>query len=185
MSFDFDIFHRSGKLNIADYISRHPVGPKPIAEEEGEAYINAMTDYAVPKSMTRAEIAEETSRDPLLSEARRQLRGEGARKTLDELDRVWSELSVTDDGVVLRGTMIVVPASLQERVVKIAHEGHAGITRTKALLRSKVWFRGLDELSRLFEFVWLANLMVETRSKSRSSRPSCHVDRGMSCAWAS
>ena len=38
-----------------------------------------------------------------------------------------------------------IPKSLQERVISICHEGHLGIVKTKQLLRSKVWFSGIDK----------------------------------------
>ena len=46
------------------------------------------------------------------------------------------DLSVYE-GILLRGSRIVVPTSLQKRVLKLAHESHVGIVRTKQLLRSK------------------------------------------------
>ncbi len=46
----------------------------------------------------------------------------------------------------LRGTKIVVPLSLQEKVVSLAHEGHQGIVKTKQLICEKVWFPGIDRL---------------------------------------
>ena len=39
----------------------------------------------------------------------------------------------------------MVPKSLQKRILKIAHEGHQGMTKTKALVRSKVWWPGIDQ----------------------------------------
>ena len=37
------------------------------------------------------------------------------------------------------------PTSLQARAIQLAHEGHQGtLSKTKALIRSKVWFPGLD-----------------------------------------
>ena len=44
----------------------------------------------------------------------------------------------------LSNIRIVIPASLQARVVQLAHEGHQGESKTKALTRSKVWFSGID-----------------------------------------
>ena len=49
-------------------------------------------------------------------------------------------------GVILRGAKIVILKSLQNKVIKIAHEGHQGLTKTKQLLRSRVWFPKMDEL---------------------------------------
>ena len=43
----------------------------------------------------------------------------------------------------LRNTRIVLPTSLQARAVQLAHEGHEGTCKTKALIRRKVWFPGV------------------------------------------
>ena len=58
---------------------------------------------------------------------------------------VFQELSVVD-GLVLRGTKLIVPASLWRTAVMLSHEGHQGILRTKQLLRSTMWFPGMDKL---------------------------------------
>ena len=50
-----------------------------------------------------------------------------------------------DDGIVLKGRKIVIPKSLQTRIVKLGHEGHQGTVRCKQYLRSRVWFSGLDK----------------------------------------
>ena len=47
----------------------------------------------------------------------------------DSFVKVWSELSVCD-GLLLRQERLVVPESLQARIIKIAHEGHLGIVNT-------------------------------------------------------
>ena len=44
----------------------------------------------------------------------------------------------------MRSSRIVVPEGLRSRVVEICHEGHMSIVKTKQLLRSKVWFPGID-----------------------------------------
>ena len=58
---------------------------------------------------------------------------------------VFNELAIVD-GLTLRGECIVVPQTLREAMVKIAHEGHQGIVRTKQLLRAHVWFPGMDTM---------------------------------------
>jgi len=45
----------------------------------------------------------------------------------------------------LRGTRIVIPETLQQQTIQLAHEGHQGITKCKALLREKVWFAAIDK----------------------------------------
>ena len=56
-----------------------------------------------------------------------------------------TELAVVG-GLVVRGPRIVVPRMLRDRVVKVAHEGHPGITKTKEYLRTRVWFPGLGKM---------------------------------------
>ena len=53
---------------------------------------------------------------------------------------------MTRDGIVLRDHRIVLPKTLRARVVELAHGGHQCIVKTKRLLRSRVWFHGIDEL---------------------------------------
>lgn len=58
---------------------------------------------------------------------------------------VREELTVNHSAnLILRDSRIVIPSSLQARVVQLAHEGHQGECKTKALIRSKVWFPGID-----------------------------------------
>jgi hypothetical protein len=52
----------------------------------------------------------------------------------------------TEEGeMLLKDTRIVIPHSLTEKIIDIAHPGHQGIVKTKALLREKVWFPGIDK----------------------------------------
>ena len=37
---------------------------------------------------------------------------------------------------------------MQQKAIDIAHESHQGLSKTKALLREKIWFLGIDELAK-------------------------------------
>ena len=63
-----------------------------------------------------------------------------------EYKHIKDELSISSHGLILRRTRIVVPHSLRQRAVDIAHEAHLGIQKTKALLREKVWFPQIDNV---------------------------------------
>lgn len=52
---------------------------------------------------------------------------------------VFPQLFVSGDGVILRQYHIVIPRSLRNKLVDVAHEGHLG-SQTKKLMRLKVWF---------------------------------------------
>ena len=62
---------------------------------------------------------------------------------LKPFEPYWDELPVYQN-VILRGNRIVVPASLKKRVLKLAHEVHVGIVRTKQLLRAKYFWIGMN-----------------------------------------
>ena len=64
---------------------------------------------------------------------------------LSRYEQVKEQLTCTGT-VLLKSDRLVVPAALQERIVDIAHEGHLGIVKTKALLREKVWFPCMDKM---------------------------------------
>ena len=42
------------------------------------------------------------------------------------------------------GDKFIIPVAVRDRILKIAHEAHLEITKTKQLLRTKVWWPGLD-----------------------------------------
>ena len=54
------------------------------------------------------------------------------------------ELTATKAGDLLKGSRIVIPKALQDRATQLGHVGHQGIEKTKALLREKIWYPGMD-----------------------------------------
>ena len=147
MPYNYRLVYKPGRNenNPADYISRHPVlkAPKFSAAEH---YVNYVSENAVPKAMTLEEIRVETAVDPVLVKLQNALRsGNWSDGDVKPYKKLRDEFSVKN-GIVLRGTRIVIPMKLQEKVVNLAHIGHQGIVRTKSLLREKVWFTGIDKM---------------------------------------
>ena len=73
--FDFEIVHKPGESNVADYYSRHPVRASRDefldeirASAEAENYINAIAAANIPRSVTIEEVREATSADSQLQE---------------------------------------------------------------------------------------------------------------------
>jgi transposase InsO family protein len=161
------VHYRKGEENPADYMSRHPSShTEPCSRQEkvAEEYINYIATTSTPTALTLSMIAEATGRDPTLRAVIDAVQSgkwhELAKHpkvdtdTFHTYERLKDELTVgTTTQVVIRGTKLVIPNKLQRRVVDLAHEGHQGITKTKSLLREKVWFPGI-------------NKMVEERVKS-------------------
>ena len=89
------------------------------------------------------------------------------------------ELTITTDGLILRGSRIVVPTELQEKAIKIAHDGHQGLSKTKSLLRTKVWFPNMDKQVEDVISRCLACELNDTSSKNQPIRSSVIPNR----AW--
>ena len=66
--------------------------------------------------------------------------------TLAPYKAIFEEISVVN-GLLFKGKRIIVPKELQAKVIKLGHEGHQGLIKTKKLLRSKVWFPGMGKLT--------------------------------------
>ena len=138
--------YRPCASNPAEYASRHPVGdPESHSYDvESEEHISFVARNAVPKA-TLCEIESATAKDPMLQAVKSAVESGCWHKapsdvSLSELSRyeqVKEQLTCSDT-VLLKSDRLVVPAMLQERVVDIAHEGHLGIVKTKALLREGV-----------------------------------------------
>ena len=58
----------------------------------------------------------------------------------------WNELAL-ENKLILCGDILIIPPLLQDRISKLAHEGHFGIVNTKRFLLSKVWFPNMDTLA--------------------------------------
>lgn len=118
--------------------------------EEFEKDIMAIVKTSVPDAVTWQELLEETLSDTELSNlkeaiARGYFTAQEKRALGPQYDAIFTELVVVG-GLVVRGPRIVVPRMLRDKVVKLAHECHQGITKTKEYLRTRVWFPGLDKM---------------------------------------
>ena len=154
--FDFTVEYRPGKGNPADYKSRHPVrAPENTTDykeqKQTEEVVNSVIRRNVPESLSVEDVRKATMDDLVLLEVMDIVQngnGESRYKSEDlrPYKLVQSKLSVAN-GILLRGSRIVVPKALQCRVVNISYEGHQGIVKTKQLLRSAVWFPGMDRMT--------------------------------------
>ena len=122
--------HIPGKENIADTLSRltsHLSKPCENLCSETEEYVRFVAENVTPQVLSTREIERASAVDKELSNVRECIHKEQWQKL--ENNRylmVRSKLSVIWK-LVLRGTRIVIPSSLRERVLRLAHDGHPGI----------------------------------------------------------
>ncbi len=152
--YHISVVYAPGKSNPADYMSRHPSSHQTLnIDRNSEMHINFVTDHSMPKAISRDEFRQATMADRTLNNVIKAL-GNGRwydivedDKVAKSLFKIRTELSCTEDGILLRGSRIVVPESLQIKCVKLAHSGHQGMVKTKQLLRMKTWFSGIDKMA--------------------------------------
>ena len=150
--FDFQLKYYPGSKNAADYLSRHMI---PLTESDIKTYnarkqvVHSINTDTTPQAITLAEVQDATKKERELSKLIPLIQSGNRNACKADTDlakyvQVFQELSYLE-GVVTLSHQIVIPQSLQERVISICHEGHLGIVKTKQFLRSKVWFPGIDK----------------------------------------
>ncbi len=105
-----------------------------------EDYVNLLCLHAIPKAMSLTEIQEA---DPTLCELMDVIQS-GKWYEKSDATKLFGKVNA-ESNLILCGNRIVIPSSLQQRSIDLAHEGHQGIVKTKRLLREKVWFTGIEE----------------------------------------
>ena len=149
MDLEFDIQHKPGIDNLADYLSRHPIHVNETNRQTflAEQYIYFVGEQNAPRAIRMEQLMEATMKDKTLMAVMKAIKSNsfGNDPILKSYRKFRDELSIYQDKLVLRGSRIVIPEVFWLNVVKIAHEGHLGIVKTKQLIRDRVWFPGIDK----------------------------------------
>ena len=152
--FDFHVVHRPGKTCIADYLSRHHdtkkgSSPTKTIENEVKHIMEIQVCHAIREEMalTVEEVRRATGASALSQKLIEAIQT-GAHSEDPDLrpymsNEVRPQLSVID-GVICRGSRIVIPAALQKQAVELSHQAHQGTSKTKAFVRTFAWFPGID-----------------------------------------
>ena len=150
--YSFRVIYKNGLTNKTDYLSRHPieVRKKESSEERiAEEYINYIVEHTIPKSMTLKEIQQETKKDRVLQKGQKALdtgKWDTQDKDIHPYKRCIEEITSNKTKVVLiKGSRIIIPESLQEKATRLVHTSHRGIEKTKSLLREKIWYTNMNQ----------------------------------------
>ncbi|XP_062698374.1 uncharacterized protein K02A2.6-like [Aedes albopictus] len=140
-AYTFVVRYRKGSENVADSLSRLP--------EFGEDHeFDGDNQFLVLAIMESAAIdiseLEKASKDDLeLLAVQDYVRFGKWSAEVKPFEPFHSELGLTGD-ILVRGTKLVVPRALRNRMLILAHEGHPGETVMKRRLRDRVWWPGMD-----------------------------------------
>ena len=143
--YDFTVVYRPGAKNLADPLSRLPLPTTTRSNMEScaDRYVCNLVQQMTPCAMATEDIRRASFADPEICQINEALATNQLQLIPKPFQDVSDELSTTN-GILLRGNRIVLPKSLQTQAVILAHEDHAGITRTKQRLRSKLWWPKMD-----------------------------------------
>lgn len=145
MSYKFKVIYKPGKTNIADPLSRllKSAGSQKEPNNDTEEYIQWIVSYAEPKAIKTNEIETVSQQDNEIQAVKNAMdTNEWTGKAL-AFKPFEMELCFAGN-ILLRGTRIVIPQSLREQTLQLAHEGHPGMTVMKRRLRVKVWWPKID-----------------------------------------
>ena len=145
LQYNFAVSYIPGKQNfVADALSRIP--HQDFSHMELLA-VSLSTDSLHP--LTLKELVEETNKDLALQEVIEFTKNGWPTNTstLSNSSKgfynVRHELSYIN-GILCRGNKYVIPASLYDLIVRFAHEGHLGMTKTKSRIREHYWWPNLN-----------------------------------------
>ncbi|XP_063544559.1 uncharacterized protein K02A2.6-like [Cydia strobilella] len=146
--------------NNADFLSRACLpGPAPAGSRgpaarfanattdipDRASYINFVVDGNLP--VTLNELRQHTERDTVLQKVINFISNGWPKKVSDEALKPYYlcrlQLSY-ENGCVMRGHKVVIPVKLQSVILAEVHQSHLGIVKTKAEVRSRFWFPGVD-----------------------------------------
>ena len=145
-SFKFKVIYVKGKNNIADSLSRLcQTKMEAVAfDEEIEDQIRQVVCSVKPVAISMEKFEEESNTDPEIKEVKEALHTGRWPENIKRYKLLEIELCLVE-GMLLRGTRLVVPLALRTEILELAHEGHPGVVSMKGRLRCKVWWIGMDK----------------------------------------
>ena len=119
MPYDCEILYKPGKdaENPADFISWHPNDLyTPPAENATEACVYYLCNNLIPKAMTIDEVQQEAAKGLVLCKISKAIAHNN-----------WKDELLVCNGLILRNHSLVLPHSLPNKAVDLAHTGHLGM----------------------------------------------------------
>lgn len=165
MPFRFSMEHIPGDDNIADVFSRLIKSSQSDDEVDSGLSASLFTINGEEFSITWDEVQRETAKDETLQEVMRSFESNEWPESLIKFESQKRNLEISR-GVLFFKDKMVIPSSLQHKTLQTAHEGHFGMGSMKRILRTSVWWPGIN--SDTDQFVKLCPICQQT---SRPPRP--------------
>ncbi|XP_033993597.1 uncharacterized protein K02A2.6-like [Trematomus bernacchii] len=145
-AYEYHIVYKPGKNNAnADALSRLPLSEDVRESETAEQVL--MIDLLDDTLVDTAKIKHWTAKDVILSQVHGYVLSGWPSVTeapLKPYHQRREELNVRD-GCVLWGARVIVPNKGREKIMKVLHQTHSGMSKMKGLARSYVWWLRMDQ----------------------------------------
>ena len=181
---EYEVVYQSGKVCIADYMSRHHTNRKGSSNVLSiELHVKSVLEVECchvlteSSAVTMEEIKLEAERCEVYKKLREVVQsgikdgGNSEQLKPYMVPEIKHELCVTD-GIVCRGPRVVVPLALQKRVVELSHRGHQGMSKAESLLQTFCWFPGIDKAVENKVRECLPRQVVQPASTEQPIKPS-------------
>ncbi|UYV75047.1 K02A2.6-like [Cordylochernes scorpioides] len=151
MRYSYQMSHIAGKKQIVtDMLSRKPMSKphKDELEEELSAYIQSIEFPATEERLL--EISRKQKEDSLCSQLAKYCMS-GWPKNKREVDPAlrgywqFQEDLTYQNGLLLRGQIILIPKSLRKDILEKLHQGHFGINKCRSRAKESVWWLGISQ----------------------------------------
>ena len=139
--------------HLADCLSR--VGGLQDSIKLPKLSIYQITNQLNARSDSLQQLCEATQADDTLAILKYTIQNgwpSNIKELLSEIQAFWTfrEEMTIKDGLILKGTMIVIPSQKQAEILKLIHEGHLGLTKCKLRAKETVYWPSLnDQLEKL------------------------------------
>ena len=145
MKYYFQVVYVPGKeLPVADALSRFPLKVCVVDLVKAvEEHMEGVRDALPASTDGLARVREATLNDPEMQELLRVMKS-GWPNHISQVPSVvrpyWNskDMLTEIDGVVSRGHQIVIPRTMRPEMIKLAHQGHLGIVKTKRRARDSM-----------------------------------------------
>ena len=133
-----------GREMASDYLTRNQLN-QIYTDDTAEHFISMIVSDAVRKACTLKELINTTKSDETLLRVMKFVTsGHWSHDPRYHIYRqVQDQLSINND-LLLKHNCIAIPSAVQQQVLQLAHSQHQGISKTKALLREKVWWPAIN-----------------------------------------
>jgi hypothetical protein len=147
--YSYEIEYKSSKENSnADAFSRLPLENDSHIEDIDTISLIFQLSHIQHLPVDSTQIKVETEKDKVLSVVLRYTKEGWPTTITSELKPYYNRRNeiVCENNVLLWGIRVIIPESIQNKVLQVLHEGHPGINRMKALARCHCWWPGIDSM---------------------------------------